>query len=134
MASNDANIIKMGGMSIDSVPKLNTSEDWDEWSRSIQDYLVFNNLDGALEGPLTDASSPYQRAVMRKAFIAFKHTCGTSAYQVVKTLTDATQILATLTTNFEPEGEGLLQDLGRRFLTLRLEDFKNVDDYANEYR
>ena len=133
-SANDANAIKMGGMSIDSVPKLNTSEDWDEWSRSIQDYLVFNNLDGALEEPITEASSAYQKAVMRKASTAFKHTCGTSAYQVIKTLTDATQILATLITNFEPEGEGLLQDLGRRFLVLKLEDFKNVDDYANEYR
>ena len=95
---------------------------------------MFNNLDGALNGSLTETSSAYERAVMRKAFTAFKHICGTSAYQVVKALIDVNEILATLITNFEPEGEGLLQDLGRRFLTLRLEDFKNVNDYANEYR
>ena len=58
-SANDANSVKIGGMSIDSVPKLNTSEDWNEWSCSIQDYLVFNNLDGALEEPLTNASSSY---------------------------------------------------------------------------
>ena len=133
-AASDINDIKMGGMSIDSVPKLNTSEDWDDWSRFIHDYLMFNNLDGALDETLTEASSPLQRAVMRKASTAFKHTCGNSAYQVVKHLTDVTEILTTLITNFEPEGEDLLQDLSRRFLLLRLEDFKNVNDYVNEYR
>ncbi len=53
---------------------------------------------------------------------------------MIKTLINVIKILVTLIINFKLEEKSLLQDLSRRFLILRLEDFKNVNDYVNEYR
>ncbi len=52
---------------------------------------------------------------------------------MIKTLIDVIEILVTLIINFKLKENNLLQDLSRRFLILRLKDFKNVNDYANEY-
>ncbi len=53
---------------------------------------------------------------------------------MIKTLINVIKILITLIINFELKEKNLLQDLSRRFLILRLKDFKNVNDYVNEYR
>ena len=119
---NDANAIRMGGMSIESVPKLLTSENWIEWDRSIHDYLIFNSLDTAMTEELTGASTSPQRAVMLKASTALKHTCGHTAYGLVKDLANVSEIF------------DKLKKLGREFLSLKLESFKDIDAYADEFR
>ncbi len=53
---------------------------------------------------------------------------------MIKTLINVIKLLITLIINFKLEEESLLQDLNRRFLILRLKDFKNINDYVNEYR
>ena len=52
---------------------------------------------------------------------------------MIKILIDVIQILIILIINFKLEKESLLQNLKRRFLILRLKNFKNVNNYVNEY-
>ncbi len=53
---------------------------------------------------------------------------------MIKILINVIKILIILIINFKLKEKDLLQDLNRRFLILRLKDFKNVNDYVNEYR
>ncbi len=53
---------------------------------------------------------------------------------MIKILINVIKTLITLIINFKLKEKSLLQDLNRRFLILWLKDFKNVNDYVNEYR
>ena len=76
----------------------------------------------------------FQKVIMFKVFIALKHICEHIIYNLIKDLSNVSNIFNKLKRNYESEEEKLFNKLRREFLSLKLKNFKNVNAYINEFR
>ncbi|KAL8721481.1 MAG: hypothetical protein Q9181_007692 [Wetmoreana brouardii] len=116
------------------VPQLQTSTDWHLWYRRIRDYLACNKLAEFQDQPVgqhTPIVRPETMTLAREAIIS---TCGDYARNKISQLTDVATILGVLEREFKSNSSMVSMCVFREFDGLRSTSFRNVKEYALEFK
>ncbi|MCJ1359385.1 MAG: hypothetical protein MMC33_009387 [Icmadophila ericetorum] len=91
---------------LSAIPELNGAENWEDWIRQIDDYLILTN----------------------------QSRCNANLYSIVKDMTHPREILDTLEENSKVQGAGVLTELYKQLDDLRLSDYPGVQEYSAKLR
>lgn len=134
---------KTSATSLDKIPVLD-SHNWAEFKRRAGEWLVLSGYDDILEdidppsADLVDGRLTKERRLWnqreRRACTGIRARLNVNNHTLVEKETSLRTLLETLETNCKNQGTGMLIDLIRKFWSLRLQDYKSVTEYAEEFR
>ena len=145
LTDESSRITISGGLPLTSIPMLESSEDWFEWERRMQEHFILNGKGDSFRGtaPVQVAGEEpaafqrrmsHWRVLQDMSCIAIRTRCGYNAYSSVKYVSDAAEIFRVLEENYKPQRIGALQDLCKQFYSIALQDHKGVTEYTSAMR
>ncbi len=134
---------KTSATSLEKSPVLD-SHNWAEFKRRAGEWLVLSGYDDILEdidppsSDVVDGRLSEERRLWnqreRRACTGIRSRLNVNNHALVEKETSLKTLLETLETNCKNQGTGMLIDLIRKFWSLRLQDYKSVTEYAEEFR
>jgi hypothetical protein len=134
---------KTSATSLEKIPVLD-SHNWAEFKRRAGEWLVLSGYDDILEdidppsSDVVDGRLSKERRLWnqreRRACTGIRSRLNVNNHALVEKETSLKTLLETLETNCKNQGTGMLIDLIRKFWSLRLQDYKSVTEYAEEFR
>jgi hypothetical protein len=132
------------------VEPLTNKDRFDDWSKKVMVWFVYNDLDGLLDGawtapaPVTDNASRRQRETFikdlakfklsnKKGMAAIRHSCGIGPDLEIEQLTTAFEMWQHLTLDYTPNGGRVFDRVVQEIWTCR-STTKSVQEYASRLR
>lgn len=128
---------------LQSIPKLETKKDWQNWHEMITDFLLTEGFTFVIEDhptkPQGDENDPQFRKTLKRwedlqqeALFAVKLCCGRRANAVVKKYDTIAGALEGLRRSFGYTASADYYQLCKELMALRLENCRDINQYTSE--
>jgi hypothetical protein len=134
---------------LSSIPLLET-DNWEEWWLQADQWITYMEYDDLLtdEAPTLDedeaqaadaaARLEKKRALWnrrnKRVYTALKYRLGTRAKKSARDYMELSALIDFLRDEYQGEGAGQLEDNAIKLMNIRLANYKNIDDYAEEIK
>lgn len=139
------------GMSVDSIHKLEDSDDWYNFEKTIKNYLIFNSLSDVIRTPDGYPAAANTRATIaandhavskqevwiiknERALAALRQRTGYSAEQLIRKYDNFAKAYTGLQAEYKPKGHAAFTEATSRLRRTTLSTSENIDDFERQLR
>lgn len=131
---------------LDKVTKLETSVDWNDHKREIDNWLILRDMMDLIEEYPTiphDGVAPHNagrtlitnwKKAQRQALAAIDNRLGERARDLKKGLTTYHTLYDVLEKNFKPQGDGHFGELSHQLMNISLSSFNSLEEMTSEFK